>query len=657
MGQKVGLGTGKVTLEDPDDVDEDLLYMRLRALQSMKEKLDEEEKDEEISQMEELLQEADEAANEVQNDPDTPPPPPPLISDFDEDNLDLLMKTTLNNEELDTGEKMSSLVKRLKEAAKKTIGEKNNQEDLLNYSPTQSPMHIDYDNYSPTQSPLRDIDNHDVDLDLINPQSPKSEDEIYVDTQNTTEAAEIQFFKHQREDPLFPASVWEFQPDQVKDEAVDESNANDGNENVANFEAFHMAVLAETKTGQKFRRKRARSRGKSVSVAPSEVTSKVEKKKVEDEEDENALRAAVLTSMAEKRTKIEEEKNEQKSKTDEAKKKVIKKKIMPGKHVTLKQKKKALDLVKLKAELDKFQDKSIQNKCESFPLTKKHFPNIFCKKVVIPASDMISSSDEESGNNSNIQKVRLFKGLDLDSFMKQARSQTKIPVRGSTVISKKKPPPPKPVRKFPPKKKIVKSNGKTLVRPKLLSRTLSQADKENLKKSNISHLPLDKQKEYKRLLTLLAKKEKSKKKCPKPNILKDSTTKEVVAPPRKNTAINVDTKTHDISTSIAPQSKTSGIAAQKIQSKPNFLTTNTKNILNSGGITVSISNDITRETRDVRVNEQPAEALVTKEIELVSSRKDLCASLFKLSAEVSQLKEETKKKDKAEIAFKKFEKL
>lgn len=264
MGHKVGLGTGKVTLEDPEDVDEDLLYMRLRALQSMKEKLDEEEKDEEISQMEELLQEADEAANEEQNDPDTPPPPP-LISDFDEDNLDLLMKTTLNNEELDTGEKMSSLVKRLKEAAKKTIGEKN-QEDLLNYSPTQSP--------------LRDIDNHDVDLDLINPQSPKSEDEMYVETQNTTEAAEIQFFKHQREDPLFPASVWEFQPDQVKDEAVDESKAtNDGKENEANFEAFHMAVLAETKTGQKFRRKRARSRGKSVSVAPSEVTPKLRKRR------------------------------------------------------------------------------------------------------------------------------------------------------------------------------------------------------------------------------------------------------------------------------------------------------------------------------------------------------------------------------------------
>merc|ERR1712173_138673 len=176
----------------------------------------------------------------------------------------------------------------------------------------------------------------------------------------------------------------------------------------------------------------------------------------------------------------------------------------------------------------------------------------------IPASDMISSSDEESGNNSNIQKVRLFKGLDLDSFMKQARSQTKIPVRGSTVISKKKPPPPKPVRKFPPKKKIVKSNAKTLVGPKLLSRTLSQADKENLKKSNISHLPLDKQKEYKRLLTLLAKKEKSKKKCSKPNILKDSATKDVVEPPRKNTAINVETKTRDISTSLTPLSKTSG---------------------------------------------------------------------------------------------------
>ena len=47
-----------------EDIDVDILYMRLKALQSMKEKLDQED-DEMVEEMEELLQEADQAANEV----------------------------------------------------------------------------------------------------------------------------------------------------------------------------------------------------------------------------------------------------------------------------------------------------------------------------------------------------------------------------------------------------------------------------------------------------------------------------------------------------------------------------------------------------------------------------------------------------------------
>merc|ERR1712170_255768 len=95
----------------------------------------------------------------------------------------------------------------------------------------------------------------------------------------------------------------------------------------SDFEGFHEAVLAQTKTGHKFRRKRARSRGKSASLPPDavakepekaeisvkdEVDSPVPKKDKKDEDEaaaeEAALRAAVLTSIAEKRTKKEEEK-------------------------------------------------------------------------------------------------------------------------------------------------------------------------------------------------------------------------------------------------------------------------------------------------------------------------------------------------------------
>merc|ERR1712008_238624 len=51
-----------------------------------------------------------------------------------------------------------------------------------------------------------------------------------------------------------------------------------------------------------------------------------------------------------------------------------------------------------------------------------------------------------------------------------------------------------------------------------------------------------------------------------------------------------------------------------------------------------------------------ANTLADKESELVKSRKEMCASLFKLSAEVSQLKEETSKKETAEAFLEKLQK-
>ena len=185
--------------EDPDEEmeeDEDTLWMRLRALQSMKEKLDQEvdqeEEDNEINEMQELLQEAETAANEELTVPYIPDPAP-MYNSLITDNLDVLMNSTLNKEdddEIDTGEKMSTLVKRLKAAAKKTIEEKNHPQE---------------ENYSPSQSPLRDIDADDVhvDFDVIDlTQSPRSEDDLDIieiidknTSTTTTEAAELEFFK------------------------------------------------------------------------------------------------------------------------------------------------------------------------------------------------------------------------------------------------------------------------------------------------------------------------------------------------------------------------------------------------------------------------------------------------------------------------------
>merc|ERR1711963_430407 len=99
--------------------------MRLKALQSMKEKLDQED-DEMVEEMEELLQEADQAANEVEEVEDdySDYVPATRIHDVDEAGLDIMMRTSLTEDNLESTENnddnMSSLVKRLKEAARKT---------------------------------------------------------------------------------------------------------------------------------------------------------------------------------------------------------------------------------------------------------------------------------------------------------------------------------------------------------------------------------------------------------------------------------------------------------------------------------------------------------------------------------------------------------
>ena len=702
MGQKLAMD------EDPDEEmeeDEDTLWMRLRALQSMKEKLDQEvdqeEEDNEINEMQELLQEAETAANEELTVPYIPEPAP-IYNSLITDNLDVLMNSTINKEddddEIDTGEKMSTLVKRLKAAAKKTIEEKNHPQE---------------ENYSPSQSPLRDIDADDVhvDFDVIDlTQSPRSEDDLDIieiidknTSTTTTEAAELEFFKHQREEPLFPASVWEFQSYvvqnqdqnlmdnnavksskfeikkstddevQVIEESPDETKKENNQPSDVNFEAFHEAVLAQTNSGShKFRRKRARSRGKSVSVSAQEVppasvsvnqkSEESKKQEVAEEEDVNALRAAVLTSMAEKRTKIEEQKNVK------AKKKMapsssassptppVKKKKLTGKRITLKEKKKAQDLEKLKAELEKFQDKSIQNKCDAFPITKIHFPNIFCKKVIIPGADLIPSSEEEGDeptNNNASRAVGKKAGQNqtllknVDNFLKLCRSQVVKP------LSVKKQPPPKPLRKYPPPKKsggggptkntVIKL--KTLTKTAQLSRSLSQADKENLKRSNISHLPLNKQKEYKRLLKLLAMKEQSKKRSSK----KTNTNSVIVEKSKISVVQQHPVKKSDSNSSFHVNSLTQQTNNKQPLAVPMMPPKSNQILSMQRGITVSISDNNKRDVQvSKRDDDEPEKTLAFKEKELVTARKEMCGSLFKLSAEVSQLKEETKKRDTAE---------
>merc|ERR1712168_1405168 len=109
----------------------------------MKEKLDQED-DEMVEEMEELLQEADQAANEVEYDY-SDYVPATRIHDVDEAGLDIMMRTSLTEDNLENTEtnddNMSSLVKRLKEAARKTKAAAS--------AANEPPVKDSQENYSP----------------------------------------------------------------------------------------------------------------------------------------------------------------------------------------------------------------------------------------------------------------------------------------------------------------------------------------------------------------------------------------------------------------------------------------------------------------------------------------------------------------------------
>jgi hypothetical protein len=141
----------------------------------------------------------------------------------------------------------------------------------------------------------------------------------------------------------------------------------------------------------------------------------------------------------------------------------------------------------------------------------RHFPNLF-KQVVI--STAASDDDEDhDGHRSSVTPNPIVANpdfsLNLENFLKGVRQET---------TKKRTTPPPKPARKNPPGK--INKNVSNRVKPgapqvKKLSSpssksSLSVAVKTDLMTSTVSHLPLAKQAEYKRLKELIANKERVK---------------------------------------------------------------------------------------------------------------------------------------------------
>jgi len=304
---------------------------------------------------------------------------------------------------------------------------------------------------------------------------------------------------------------------------------------------------------------------------------------------------------------------------------------------------------------------------------KRFFPNL-SKRVVVPLAEEDSDSDEtdEVAKQPTKSNSNMF-GLDLEAFLKQARNSAKTaPVTKPKYI----------------KKKIVLT---PQLKAKALQLTLS--DKKKLISAQISHLSRSKQMEYQRLKEILSKKEKEK-------VLKEKKkkqTQEKIIVANGDTANGGDTNSKNKTVEHELEKPEDDEATLRMQLLQNMKTSLEKrkdalelqkkdyagsqvektvttasprkgNIENSqrDKITVMLSG----ETRNVEVNGEKSENVEKKkediveenanklklkegvdpskqnlleEVEagVVSMRKTLSTSLFKLSAYMSQLQKET----------------
>ena len=125
-------------------------------------------------------------------------------------------------------------------------------------------------------------------------------------------------------------------------------------------------------------------------------------------------------------------------------------------------------------------------------MRKKYFPNLF-SKIVIP----LERSTDDMGLPGSIEEL-----------LREARRDAE---RKEKKRIKKRTPPPKPIRKFPPNSKYSLKTPKVTFNAASL---FSAAQKRSIIAfSDIQHLPLDQQQEYRRLQQIIKMKEASKKKA------------------------------------------------------------------------------------------------------------------------------------------------
>ena len=519
-----GSSQGNTSPGRDDDMDEQVLYLRLMALKSLPEvdevarspkqvkeksclanspKPAEEEMEEQVDDDDEMVNEMAELLDEVDQAADDQRPEP-------------LNQAPMN---------IAAVIEKMKAAKKQNV--KLTEEDLIipNASPdsNRSPIGVeDPDDEEVTivgeitgrlkvsdfarLFPRKDLFAVDDEVQIIDePMSNCEPIDMEISCENE---AEIQFFKDQvdpekQKDALFPPSVWQIgallnqppppppplPPPSISGSLM--SNVMNFDSDEARYDAFLKAVFAKSEntlntrklSENRKRRKSEENRKESnIAISTSRASKKARmnetKKKTNKFVDEaESLRTNILISMIEKRKQKEKE--------------VMKTKTVSRPTSSV--------LSKTNSECQKLSDQVIK---------MRHFPNLF-KQVVI--STAVSDEEDLDQHISSAPQNPIISSpdfsLNLENFLKGVRQET---------AKKRTTPPPKPVRKNPPGKvhsvkvKVATPQAKKLSNPALPKPPLSVAVKADLMTSTVSHLPLAKQSEYKRLKELIAKKERVK---------------------------------------------------------------------------------------------------------------------------------------------------
>ena len=286
----------------------------------------------------------------------------------------------------------------------------------------------------------------------------------------------------------------------------------------------------------------------------------------------------------------------------------------------------------------------------------------------------------------------------LNDFMREIR--TKSNVKPSRKRKVKTTPPPKPIRKNIPRKNQIPSGMKQKIHigagisSNDLNSSISPAAKNHLMTASVSSLPKKKQEEYKRLKALIARKEKSRKQSITRTIINQDVQKIDANQDENNVSSTADPGigkniANDNTQSLNLRNLEDPIAVQEgeNQLRINLLTNIEKTAVdltagsprvsevniplrhnetsNNATITIAPSTSMkisitNTGNRNVSVNESSLklskkqnpnprkELLDLKEKELGMIRKTITNDLYKLSAQLSQLRNETNRKKTAE---------